>query len=78
MLFPTQATAPKLEDARPGAAMNHEEEQVYNAIGRDETHVNDIHTRSGLAPAVVNATLMKLELRRLIKPLPGKYYVRLI
>ncbi|HEY2574383.1 MAG TPA: DNA-processing protein DprA [Verrucomicrobiaceae bacterium] len=77
-LFPTQPAAPKLESSKSGVALNGEEEKVYAAIGNDETHVNDIHARSGLAASLVNATLMKLELKRVIKPLPGKYYVRLI
>lgn len=77
-LFPTQPQAPKLDGAKPGAVLNGDEEKVFSAIGNDETHVNDITAKCGLPSSAVNATLMKLEIKRLIKPLPGKYYVRLI
>ncbi|MCE9517974.1 MAG: DNA-processing protein DprA [Verrucomicrobia bacterium] len=77
-LFPTQPNAPKMEAARPGATLTGDEAAVYAAIGTDETHVNEITSSSGLPSSTVNATLMKLEMKRVIKPLPGKYYVRLI
>jgi len=77
-LFPTEPNAPKMETAKPGAVLTGDEGTVYAAIGNEETHVNDITSRSGLPSSTVNATLMKLEMKRVIKPLPGKFYVRLI
>src|SRR6187401_2691131 len=61
-LFPTQPNAPKMETAKPGASLTGDEAAVYNAIGTDETHVNEVTSRSGLPSSTVNATLMKLEM----------------
>ena len=41
-------------------------------------HINELTERSGLTPATVSSTLMRLEMKRLIRPLPGKRYTRLV
>ncbi len=40
--------------------------------------LDDLITRSGLIPGTVNVTLMRLEMKRLIRALPGRRYVRLV
>ena len=77
-LFPTQPIAPKMEQLKPTVELSGDEGAVFQAIDTSETHVNEIMQKCGLATSVVNATLMKLEMKRLVKPLPGKFYVRLI
>lgn len=77
-LFPTQPLAPLMQEAKPNAVLSDDEQAVYAAIGTDETHVNEITAASGLPSSIVNATLMRLEMKRVVKPLPGKFYVRLI
>jgi len=77
-LFPTQPLAPKVENTKPSAALAGDEVTVYDAIGTSETHVNELTERTGLPASTINATLMKLEMKRVIKPLPGKFYVRLV
>jgi DNA processing protein len=77
-LFPTQPLAPQMEEQRPLIALSAEEEAVFSAIGTTETHVNELILHSGLAAPLVSATLMKLEMKRVIKPLPGKFYTRLV
>lgn len=53
-----------------------EEAAVFAVLGSDELAVDRIIERSGLAPQVVTATLMKLEMRRLVRAMPGFRYVR--
>lgn len=77
-LFPTAPTAPKLQETPPVAALTLDEEILYKAIGTDEAHINDITTASGLTTATVSSTLMRLEMKRLIRALPGRRYVRLV
>ena len=77
-LFPTQPHAPQVKEIQPALFLEGEEESIYRIIGTNETHVNEITSQSGLSSAKVNSTLMKLELKRLIKALPGKFYVRLV
>ncbi|MGV3659272.1 MAG: DNA-processing protein DprA [Prosthecobacter sp.] len=77
-LFPTAPTAPKLQETPPVIPLTLEEEILYKAIGTDESHINDITTHSGLTVATVSSTLMRLEMKRLIRALPGRRYVRLV
>jgi DNA processing protein len=57
--------------------LSNEERRVYDAIEATETSIDDIGTRTDLPSAVVSSTLLQLELKRLVKQLPGKYFVKL-
>lgn len=76
-LFPTAAQPPQGAPMTPNVVLQRDEETVYEVIGTEELHINEITLRCGLAMSMVSASLMKLEMKRLIKPLPGKFYVRL-
>lgn len=53
------------------------ERRVYDAIETTETSIDDIAARSELPSGTVSSTLLGLELKRLVKQLPGKYFVKL-
>lgn len=53
-----------------------EEAAVFAALGSDERSVDDIISSSGLPASTVTATLMKLEIRRLVRAFPGFRYAR--
>lgn len=53
-----------------------EESSVINALGSDERPVDQIVDSTGLPVGAVSAALLKLELKKLAKQLPGHYYVR--
>ncbi len=53
------------------------EAAVYDAVGSDETPIDRIILKCGLPTPVVSSTLFALELKKVIKQLPGKHYVRL-
>jgi DNA processing protein len=57
--------------------LSQEERRVYEAIDATETSIDDIAARSDLPSAAVSSTLLQLELKRLVKQLPGKYFVKL-
>ena len=63
--------------ARPLPPLSDEERRVYDAIEPSETAIDDIAARSKLPSAAVSSTLLQLELKRLVKQLPGKYFVKL-
>lgn len=63
--------------ARPLPEMSEDERGVYDAIDAAETSIDDIAARSHLPSATVSSTLLRLELKRLVKQLPGKYFVKL-
>lgn len=77
-LFPTAPKAPRTETPKPAAALTLDEEILLQAIDTEERHVDDLITRSGLTPGTVNVTLMRLEMKRVIRALPGRRYVRLV
>jgi DNA processing protein len=57
--------------------LSDEERRVYDAINASETPIDEITARSELPSAAVSSTLLRLELKRLVKQLPGKYFVKL-
>jgi len=58
------------------ANLSGDEEKVYAAIELDETPIDTITQRTGLAAGAVSSTLLKLEMRKLVRQLPGKVFVR--
>ncbi|MBA3961406.1 MAG: DNA-protecting protein DprA [Chthoniobacterales bacterium] len=57
--------------------MSDDERRVYEAINPTETPIDQISTLCDLPSATVSAVLLRLELKRLVKQLPGKYFVKL-
>jgi DNA processing protein len=76
ILLPETKPSPEAA-ARPLPPLSEEERRVYEAIDASETSIDDITARSNLASAAVSSTLLQLELKRLVKQLPGKYFVKL-
>src|SRR5438045_2088525 len=71
-------TKPSPEAAlRPLPPLSDEERRVYDAIDATETAIDEIAARSELPSAAVSSTLLRLELKHLVKQLPGKYFVKL-
>lgn len=72
------ATRPALpvETAASAPELPAEEAAVFAAVTSDETAVDRIIERCGLPAHVVTATLMKLEMRRLVRAYPGFRYAR--
>ena len=62
---------------RPLPTLSEEERRVYDAINSSETPIDQIATKCDLPSATVSSTLLRLELKRLVKQLPGKYFVKL-
>lgn len=77
-LFPTAPQPPRTEPPPPAVALTLDEEILFQSLGTEESHIDDLIRRSGLTAATVNATLMRLEMKRLIRALPGRHYVRLV
>lgn len=73
---PVEIPAPPIAAAAV-AGLNPPERMVYDAIGLDETPVDEVIAKCGLPTSVVSTSLFTLELKKLIKQLPGKHFVRL-
>jgi DNA processing protein len=63
--------------ARPLPELTTDERRVYDAIESSETPIDRIAAKSELPSAIVSSALLRLELKRLVKQLPGKYFVKL-
>ena len=76
VLLPEAKPSPQAA-ARPLPTLTDDERRVYDAINATETSIDDIAAKSDLPSASVSSTLLRLELKRLVKQLPGKYFVKL-
>ena len=63
----TPADRPPLSD---------DEEKVLTALGTDESPIDRLIDLTGLPTSTVSATLLKLEMKRLVRPLPGFRYIK--
>ncbi len=55
-----------------------DEKTIYDVIEDDETPIDAIITKSGLPSGKVSSTLLALEMKRLVKQLPGQHFVKLL
>ena len=76
ILLPEAKPSPQAA-VRPLPQLSEEERLVYDAIDASETAIDEITAKTKLPSASVSSTLLGLELKRLIKQLPGKYFVKL-
>jgi DNA processing protein len=76
ILVPEAKPAPAAS-VRPLPQMSDDERKVFDAIDATETAIDEITARADLPSATVSSTLLRLELKRLVKQLPGKYFVKL-
>jgi len=76
VLLPETKPSPEAA-SRPLPPLTDEEKRVYEAIDAAETPIDQIAAKSDLPSGTVSSTLLRLELKRLVKQLPGKYFVKL-
>jgi DNA processing protein len=76
ILLPNTKPSPEAA-ARPLPTLSVDERRVYDAIEPTETAIDQIAAKSDLPSSTVSSTLLALELKRLVKQLPGKYFVKL-
>ena len=62
--------------ARPLPPLSEDERRIYDAIEATETSIDEITEKTKLPSAAVSSTLLQLELKRLVKQLPGKYFCK--
>ena len=72
----THRKHPRSSPSIPSPALKPDEAAVYAAVGPDETPIDQIILKCGLPTSTVSSTLFALELKKRVKQLPGKHYVR--
>jgi DNA processing protein len=77
-LFPSTNRPAVLTDAPdlPAFALSANESALYALLDNGEMSIDDLIRRSGFAPSVVSVTLLGLEMKRLIRQLPGKIFIK--
>lgn len=69
---------PDLPASVVAADLTSAQRQVLDALGTDEMPLDSVISTTGLTPAAVSSTLLALEIRKLVKQLPGKLFVKLV
>ena len=77
-LFPPSNRIPSAsgEGMLPALTLSESEQIVYETLGVEEKGIDEIIQRSGLPSSTVSVSLLSLEMKRLIKQLPGKVFSR--
>ena len=76
ILLPEKQKIP-VAAARAIPELSTDERRVYDAINPTETPIDQIAHNSALPSATVSSVLLRLELKRLVKQLPGNHFVKL-
>lgn len=74
-LFPQLNPPPAL--SAPPSTLSENEQKILAAVDSSETPLDCIVAKSGLPTPKVSSTLLALEMKRLVKLLPGQLYVKL-
>ena len=69
---------PDLPAAAPVADLTPDQQKILDALGTEEAALDSVIATSGLTAAAVSSTLLALEMKRLVKQLPGKRFVKLV
>jgi DNA processing protein len=77
-LFPASNRPPGASETGvlPALNLSENEQKVYDALSHEEMGIDDVIRQSGLPSSAVSVSLLGLEMKRLIRQLPGKMFVR--
>jgi DNA processing protein len=78
-LFPAtnRPPSPGETGVLPALELSENEQKVYDALrSQDETSIDEVIRRSSLPSSAVSVALLSLEMKRVIKQLPGKLFVK--
>jgi DNA processing protein len=77
-LFPAgnRPASPGETGVLPALELSEKEKLIFDALSREETSIDEIIRHSGLPSSAVSVGLLGLEMKRLVKQLPGKLFVK--
>lgn len=77
-LFPASNRPPSPGETGvlPALELSPNEQKVYDHLGTEESGIDEVIRHSGLPSSAVSVALLGLEMKRLIRQLPGKLFVR--
>jgi DNA processing protein len=59
----------------PALNLSENEQKVYDALSNEESNMDEVIRRCGLPSSAVSVSLLGLEMKQLIRQLPGKLFV---
>ncbi|MCU0772804.1 MAG: DNA-processing protein DprA [Verrucomicrobia bacterium] len=77
-LFPTSNRPPSPAETGtlPALELSGNEQAVYNTLGKEELSIDDVIRKCGLPASATSVALLGLEMKRLVRQLPGKLFLR--
>ncbi len=77
-LFPAsnRPSSPGETGVLPALELSENEQRVYDSLSHEESAIDEVIRRSGLPSSAVSVALLGLEMKRAVKQLPGKLFVR--
>jgi DNA processing protein len=77
-LFPPSNKPPSASESGvlPALELSENEQKVYGALSHEEISIDEVIRHSGLPASAVSVGLLSLEMKRLIRQLPGKLFVK--
>jgi DNA processing protein len=77
-LFPTTNRPPSVAETGvlPGIELSDSEQRVYDALDREEVPMDTVIRGSGLPASAVSVALLSLEMKKLVRQLPGRLFSR--
>jgi DNA processing protein len=77
-LFPPSNRPPEMHQGPglPAMTLSENDQKVFDALTDEESTIDEIIRRSGLASSTVSVALLGLEMKRVVRQLPGKLFVK--
>jgi len=77
-LFPpsNRPPGPNETGVLPALTLSENEQKIYDALSKEESHIDEVIRHSGLPASAVSVGLLGLEMKRVVRQLPGKMFVR--
>ena len=77
-LFPASNRPPTASETGvlPAIELSQNEQTVYDSLAEEESGIDDVIRKSSLPSSAVSVALLSLEMKRLVRQLPGKMFIR--
>src|SRR6266513_4495841 len=77
-LFPASNRPPSPVESGtlPALSLSENEQKIHDVLSKEELAMDDVIRRSGLPASAASVALLSLEMKRLVRQLPGKLFVR--
>ena len=77
-LFPSSNRPPSASETGmlPALELSENEKKVYDVLGKEELSIDDVIRKCGLPASATSVGLFSLEMKRLVRQLPGKMFLR--